>query len=367
MNASGMAALYLAFLACRPGGSLIQLSVVLSLIGEAFYQLLVLPPEMGLYHRLLTIGGGTGIVGLVLTIYLYFQAAPGPARDRCRAYFIAGLCLLFYPMVAGKGIGLLSNSSILVVDSHVYRMEGALGFFPAQAVASFLVKNPKVHFVTLAVYSRLPLFVFLGIYLASRYPKKCYPNVLIAFIMTGVIAFPLYFVLPMVGIDLFVGIPPWPMGELPILDSFEKVQAPLSYPRTCLPSLHTAWILLFYFAVSRISRRWAYFSLFVVVSTLISALGPLVGHYSIDLFVGVPYCVGIVAISTQLTPRNRRYRNLCLGFGFGATLFWVLLFRFAPGITLILPAASWGVLILTCIIAFYLEHKFCQKSLEPSD
>lgn len=363
MNASGLAALYVAFLACRPSRNLVQLSVLLAVIAEFFYQLFVLPAEADLYSRLLTIGGGAGLVGLGCMVGMYFQANNPNAKARTKAFLLAGLCLLLYPFAAGKGIALLSLSTPIVVDSHAYRLEGALGFFPAQEVARFLYHNFAIHFAALAIYSRLPLFIFLGIYLSVRYPRICYNNVLIAFIAAGMLAFPLYFVLPMIGIDLFVGLPPWPLEQLPEFSDFQSVRAPNSYPRTCYPSLHTTWVFMFFFASFRLSRTMAAFSGMVVILTLLAALGPNVGHYSLDLFVGIPFCLGVVALSTPQSETNQSIRKTSMLFGLGSTVFFVCLFRFVPQATMLAPALSWLLVLIPVPVTFYLESQLARRSL----
>ena len=363
MNASALAGLYVALLACRPEKGLIQWSVGLSVLAEIFYQALVIPESSGLYDRLLTVGGGTGLVGLGFMIHLFLSASTPQARSRARAFLLAGLCVLLYPIAAGKGMGLLSQLSPNVWDSHLYALEGAWGVFPAQIVARFLAEHFALHYLALAVYSRLPLFVFIGIYLGARYPERCYPNVLVAFVGAGLMAFPFFLLLPMVGIDVFVGTPPWPLGEMPALTRWGPVQAPAGYPRTCLPSLHTTWVLIFYFAVSRLSVAWKGFALVVVLLTLLSALGPSVGHYSLDLLLAVPYCLGIMAMATPATENNRAVRRASLAFGFGSLLFWVLAFRFFGHGLAALPALSWGTILGGCVVAFGLESLLGRRTL----
>ena len=367
MNASALSALYLAFLACRPSKDLIQFSLLLALIAEVFYQLLVIPSDADTYLRCMAIGGGTGLLGLCLIIYLYATASTPQAKFRARAFLLAALCLTGYPMAAGKGIGLLSEFSPQVMDARVYILEGVFGFFPAQEVARFLALHPNVFFLTSAVYSRLPFFIFLGVYMNMRYPDRCYPNVLVAFVGGGLIAFPLYFLLPMIGIEYFAGIPPWPLQELPNITDFGDVPRPKSFPRTCLPSLHTTWVLVFYFALARMSTIWRAFAALVVVLTLIATVGPTVGHYSLDIFVSVPYAVAVLAMATKETEKNRKVRRISLIFGFGSILTWTLAFRFIPQVLVAAPVLSWGLILLCCPVALWLESRLAKLSLAKMD
>lgn len=367
MNASALTALYVAFLMCRPGKSQIQWSLLLGSLAEALYQVWLLPTEMTLVPRLISMGGGFGLVGLLGIVVLYFRATEPNAKNRCQTCLLTGLCLLFYPLAASKGIGTLSLLSPLVYDSHAYLLEGALGFYPAQEVARFLLENPNFHYFSLAIYSRLPLFIFIGIWWNIRSEGRCYTSVFLSFLLGGALAFPFFFLLPMVGIDLYIGTPPWPLLELPHIAESQLVEAPSSFPRTCLPSLHTTWVMIPFFALRRLSLGHNLFFGAVAILTLISALAPSVGHYALDLFVGVPFSLGVVALAAKKNERNRRARTQCLLFGFGIPLVSVLGLRYFPALLAQYATLSWTLLAVAVIVTFLLESRLAQATLEEPD
>lgn len=366
MNASGLAALYMAFLCTRPSRGQFQLSLGLGLVAEVLYQILVLPAGSVALQRVLTVGGGFGLVGLGMMLVSFFRLPEGAGKERVRAFLLAGLCVLFYPIVAGKGIGLLSQVTWRVYDSHAYGFTSALGFFPAAKVSSFLIAHPYFFYSAHAVYSRLPLFIFIGFWLALRYPEKSYSNILYSFLLGGFLAFPIYFVIPMVGIDLYVGSPPWPSQTMPLHQGFELVAAPMSYPRTCFPSLHTTWVLVFFVTVCRISRLSAVLGASVVVFTLMGSLSHTVGHYLVDILVAVPFSLGTIAVATRPTKHNRTIRTQCLAFGIGSTLVWAFLFRLLPELLYGNARFFWLVMVGFCLVTVWMERRLARASLEVS-
>jgi hypothetical protein len=367
MNASGIAALYVAFLCCRPGRNLLQLSFLLGAIAEVLYQIFVLPVESVALQRVMTIGGGFGLIGLLLMVILFFQRTAGPQRDRVKAYLLAGLCVLFYPVVAGKGIGVLSQLTVEVYDSHVYGFTSVLGFYPAAEVSTFLIEHPYLFYLSHAIYSRLPLFIFLGFWLSLRYPERSYSNILYSFILGGFLAFPIYFVIPMVGIDLYLGSPPWPFGPMPTPQGFELVRAPMSFPRTCFPSLHTTWVLVFFLTVCRISRTAAVLGGGVVVLTLLGSLSHTVGHHFVDILVAVPFSLAAVAFATKRTERNHQVRTQCLVFGIGTVVAWAFLFRWVPTLLSANGGLFWGLMVAFCLATPWLERRLARASLPVLD
>lgn len=363
MNASGLAALYAAFLCCRPGKRALQLSILLGLVTEVLYQLLVLPSDSTFVNRLLTVGGGFGISGLLCLAALFFQQRDPNAKKRVKAYLLAGLCILFYPVVAGKGIGILSLMTPQVYDSSVFRFTSILGVYPAAEISKFLLDHSPLLILTHAVYARLPLFIFIGFLISCLRPEKSYFNILQAFILGGFLAFPIYFLLPMVGIDHYLGSPPWPFGVFPKEDTFHLVNAPLSLPRTCFPSLHAAWIALFYFSTCRVSLKVRLTSVAIVILTILGSLSHSVGHYIVDTFVAIPFSLATIALSTPRTEKNGNSRFISMVFGLGSILGWGVLFAFFPNFAYDFAPFLWVLLALNCLATPYLESRLAKDSL----
>tara|TARA_B100001245_G_C22565952_1_gene282133 strand:+ start:58 stop:450 length:393 start_codon:yes stop_codon:yes gene_type:complete len=115
------------------------------------------------------------------------------------------------------------------------------------------------------------------------------------------------------------------------------------------------------------STIWRAFAALVVVLTLIATVGPTVGHYSLDIFVSVPYAVAVLAMATKETEKNRKVRRISLIFGFGSILTWTLAFRFIPQVLVAAPVLSWGLILLCCPVALWLESRLAKLSLAKMD
>ena len=365
MNASGIAALYIAFLACRPSKDMLHFSFVLILVFEILYQMFVLPVDFDWFGRSSTIGGGAGCVGILGMLGLFFFDSE--TRARTKVWLLAGLCLFFYPMAGGKLIAILSDLTPQVLDSHVYRFEGSLGFFPSQEVARYLLFVPVLNLFAVSLYSRLPLIIFYAVWVTILYPRKSYFDVFAAFLAGGFLAFPLYLVLPMVGIDVVTGTPPWPILDLQSLSEFKWLDAPNNFPRSCIPSMHTAWTVVFYFSIRRISVRAHLIIGAIALFTLISTMNAVVGHYFVDVLVGVPFGLCLIAIGTNVQNENWGIRLQCFAFGLGCTLFWSLTFRFFPEVLLRYNLLGWSLMLLGVILTFVFESRLAQKTLGSVD
>jgi hypothetical protein len=152
-------------------------------------------------------------------------------------------------------------------------------------------------------------------------------------VVAGVLGCCCYQLLPAAGpVHVFHGFP----NGLPAQVSLTAEPLPW-IPRNAIPSLHTAWALLVYWAVAKYSRpvRWA--AAVFVLLTLLATLG-FGEHYLIDLVVAVPFAVAVQAFCA----RHWVQSGVCLA----GTLAWLIYLRFglphaAPSV-----ATTW---ILTAI------------------
>jgi PAP2 superfamily protein len=362
LNASGFAALYVCFLGCRPSRKALYLSFVLSAILELAYQTVILSPETDLRTHILTLGGGVGAAGLMSMVGLYFFESDPVRKRRISIWLMSGLCLALYPLASTKAIATLSMMTPEVLDTHAYRFEGSPGFFPAQVVASTLAGSDLLSLVFLSVYCRLPVFVFAAFWLNAEYPDRSYFEIFLAFFAGALGSFPYYLVLPMVGLTVFVGMPPWPFETLPHLEEFKNVVAPPHLARTCLPSMHTTWILMFFFCVKRMSRLLCYVAAAIVVLTLVSTVSAIVGHYTVDILVSTPFCLAFLALSCKSKSGNGKIRAVCVAYGLGSTAIWSLAFRFAPETLLKYSPWFWTLMIAGCVLTFWLESRLAKAT-----
>jgi hypothetical protein len=118
-------------------------------------------------------------------------------------------------------------------------------------------------------------------------------------VLTTLIGWALFFVLPGVGPDVAFyrasGLPP--PDSVPL----EVMSMPLGneQPRNAMPSLHTVWVLLLVMVAWRMGRPWFVGAVLFAGATLFATLG-LREHYLIDLVVAVPLSVACYAVGSVL-------------------------------------------------------------------
>lgn len=363
MNAAGLAGVFALFLVSRPCRKEAVLVLVAALFLEALY-LQGLPSSLTWSQRLLVAGGGLFVSSVLGLIYRAFGAAYQEDRWRARAMIRLALVIVFYPRFANLifyGLNLLTP---LVYDSHGLLVEGSLGFVPSFEIARWLAVETAADNFANGIYSRLPLFMGIAFYLSIRYQRFTYANIYFGFLLAGLLGYVFYPMLPMVGIDHFLGVPPWPFGPIPEDFAIRPVEAPYNLPRTCYPSLHGGWILMIYFSVYRISRWVNLAFLFLVAWTLVATMAPIIGHYIIDLFPSFPFALGCMAVVTTATPGNGKLRLKCGVFGFVTTAVMALSIRWFPVFLAEHPALFWGGSMIVLALSLWGERLLGNQTIE---
>lgn len=329
MNAAGFAGVFALFIAVRPSTRQLQVVTAVGIVLEFLY-LQNFDPRVDWLMRLSLAGGGLFVASVFGFIYRSIWAPFKEDRWRARAMLRLAAIIVFYPRFADLLYTLLTYATPLVYDSHGLIVEMGIGTAPSFEIARFMVLHDEVGEFALNVYSRLPLFMSLAFCLTLWNPLKTYNNIYFGFLWAGLFGYFFYPLLPMVGIDLFLGDKYWPFGPLPAEVPLKLVPAPDNYPRSCFPSLHGTWILMIYFSVYRISRRANLGFLFLVVWTMLGTLSAPIGHYLLDLVVAFPFALANMAISTIPTDKNRQIRLQCVVFGLVSTVALALAIRWFP-------------------------------------
>jgi len=363
MNASGFSSIFVLYLMARPERRAFWGVFSLAVVLELGYLIFFLPSDMAWSLRLISSGGGFAIAGLFGLFLQMFWNSPPPARQRAAYLLRLSVMLAIYPFTSAATLGALSQATPYIYDSYAFLIDGSLGFQPAFEVAKFLAEHPTLDLVLSAFYTRLPLWVAVGFFLNLVYEDRCYFNLLLAYIVAGIIVMGFYYVLPMVGIDDYLGSKYWPLGPLPQDVEAKLILAPPELPRSCMPSMHVCWILLTFFCVRRISRTYSLCFGFLVAVTLVSAMAGSVGHYFIDFFPSVPYALACQALTTYASKENKTWRVVGVAYGLGANLIMVSAIRFFGPWLAQNPWLVWPSLALMVAVALYLESKLAASSL----
>ena len=364
MNAGGFAALFFMFLLARPNSGIIQLSLLVGGIVETVYLFNYLPYTMPLRAKLLAGGAGFGVVGFVFLLGLAYFAESKVERQRARVFLGLSVLLLLYPFFASALFGSISLLRPMVYDQAGYLVEGCLGFVPSFEIAHYLHQHPNLDWGLQSVYNRLSAILVIGLGLSIVYEKRCYTNMFYSFAVSAFLANFFYLLLPMVGIDDFLGPAFWPNNApAPSLNPV-LYEAHRGLPRTCYPSLHGTWILIPFFVLFRASRVLALIFGLLAGLTIVAAMGPLVGHYLIDMIAAFPFVVGCLAISASSKAENRSQRLSCIIFGLSATTALALAIRWFPVVLAAHPWLTWGGMLSLVVVSCWLEARLAKASLD---
>ena len=364
MNAAGFAACAVLFFLTRPTKDQRESYLVLAIVSEAFY-LANLPYELDMLSRLLALGGGLGLAALLSLIYLSLFSPIPEQKARSRIYLRLALTLACYPLVTGGLLSVLSYLTPMAFDPYIYNVEGSLGFLPSFELAKFQDQHPIFTSFLLSLYSRLPLWIVLAFAVCQLYPQRSYTNIFSAFIFSGMAVFPLYYALPLIGIDDLLKSPIWPSGTPPETLLPGLIDADPSLPRTCIPSMHASWILIPYLGVRRISWQASIGYLFLAVSTILAALGPTIGHYLLDMIPAFPFTVAWLAFAAPAsTPEVRRKKWVVFTVGNFLTLAYILGLRWGSTVLAAHGILFWLILCPALILtSLGLEHWLAREAL----
>lgn len=362
MNASGLAGTGFLFWCARPTRRAFAAILAAGLFLEAFY-LLGMPANVPWHYRFLVAGPGLAAGGILGLTYLSIFGASKSAKRRARSMFRLAGVYLMYPMLGAPCFAILSKFTPMVYDAYGYAVEGCLGFWPCNQVAMFLNHHSELERLMVGVYTRLPVFVMIAFTLNLMYKERCYVNVFFTFILSGLVAWIFYPLLPMVGPDQYLGVPPYPSLDIPLEVPQKLVEAPANLPRTCFPSMHGTWILLPFFAVRRIHPAWNWFFGVVAFLTMLAALHVKVGHYVLDLVVSFPFAVAFMAVLARPTKQNKRIRRYIAGGCFGYVVLVALGIRYFSAILVAVPYLTWGVFLLGIVVSLWAESELAKLSL----
>lgn len=360
-NAAAFLAVSILYLWSRPNQLNLQLTALLCLLAEAAY-LYNLPETLNWYQKLLSVGGGIGLATLIGLAIQAISDPSEPARQRARISLRVGIIVVLFPLFMGALLGLLSNFTPLVYDGFGFVVEGSAGFYPSVEVARFLATHKWAFSLMVAIYTRLPIFVLFALILSLHRPADCHFNLFSAFVLSGLIVFPFYYLLPMVGIDYFLGSKYFPLGEIPVYTTPEPVPSDPRLPRSCTPSIHATSILMAYWAVRSFSPALKKLYAFLVITTLIAALGPNVGHYAIDFVGAFPYTLGCIAFCCKDSPQ----RSLTYCYAIGIAAFFTtaavnLTIRWYATSLAAYPLITWSMYALIIGACFYLESELSRR------
>lgn len=261
--------------------------------------------------RLQTFGYVSGLITLVFIGWRAWRAE-GDEALWARAMLLLSLIMFFFPNVSWMLHTIVINHTPTLVDAYAYTVDGAFGVQPAAQAALLVKSSTFMWYLTFYVYNELPLFMIIAVLLSLRWPRACYGQLMLHMTLIGLVGFICYKMVPMKGIDLFVG-EPWPAGPLPHVSPPAPYDDASGATRNCYPSLHLGWMLAIFFGTRRVARWVTAFFGFCVAVMVVATLN--VGHYAVDLVASVPYVVAFFGLINVAREGNRTSRVAAVAVG----------------------------------------------------
>lgn len=248
--------------------------------------------------------------GLGLTFAGRGDSQLGPTSRRFARQFASVPLFIFN---SHFGLMLSTLLSPVVYDGIVYRMDltffGSLWTIPA----SDLLAVDSWTFAAISfVYQTLPLYLVVAVgllYLGGERDRLQFRRTLLSFVLIGFFGWICYLLFPVVG-PLYA-LPfahaeyrRWPAARIDAKLAEILVRGATVHPhftaRNCMPSLHTAWALLF--AVAGWGKRWFWLlapaSAITVASTILTRV-----HYTTDVIFSLPFTALVWVCADRLVRR----------------------------------------------------------------
>lgn len=307
---------------------------------------------------------GSGASAAVFPAYLWrIYRTSGPHRRQVLAVFITAYLNPLYLMLAAWGNAVISRGNPWVFDLYGYAIDNLWGGSIAFHVAHFVQEHALLRWLVWLTYFNLPVALIVVQVLCLRHPSKTFSNAQGAFILMGALGGLLYSVYPMVDHAVLFGqrFPQLPAPEPPPV---RMIEAPLEHPRSCMPSLHTAWALGVLFSCAGLGRRAAVLGTLFVIVTLLGTLR--VGHYVIDLVVGFPFALFVHTLTVRPRPGNAGPRALALSVGALLVMVSLVTLRYASPWLIAHPWVTLPAQVVIVVVSLVLERRVRLASM-PSE
>jgi hypothetical protein len=320
------------------------LVIVSMLIAEVDAAAVGLPPPHGNFS-----GFGLLLEFLVFAVPFAVTSKPRTARDWL--YVVTAALILplgneIMPWATTQTIEALPH----VYDSQVASLDAALGVQPSFMIGEIFVRHPIVTSICEYCYAAVVFPAALVAAMEARIGRRMGLGALPTFLVIAGVGFPIYHLLPVVG----------PAPHFGSAFPFPTASAHLPAPRNCMPSLHTAWVLMAFLTTRDMPWQIRAVTAFAAAGTMITTLGAG-EHYLTDLVVACPFVLLIRALcATELPIAARERWGSCL-IGLALIIAWGLAVRgiVAPASTLgLVPSA----MLATVIISLCLERNLTRAA-----
>ena len=242
----------------------------------------------------------------------------------------------------------------LTYDHFLYAFDGSLGFQPSFWAGRLVTATPLIGEFTRALYTALPIFLVIAYLIVERRGSAAARRLFVLLLLVGVCGAACYLVFPAVG-AYWLFSKSFPLNP-PALSTVSLAPALVkaAVARNCMPSLHTAWALVAFWAAGKCGWLWRWT---LRALLLIMLLQTLAYHYLADMIVAVPFTLALYAITQGGIPWSAIERRAAAGFGIATVGLWLVALRWGTGLFLSSPMIPWCAALVTVVGGAWMWRK----------
>ncbi len=332
----------------RRWGDAALVAVATLLLGFVDFRVLHYPPRLMAWFS---------FVGVSSLLVLGAACAVTKDKDRRKLLsyaWVPPVLFIVSEWFASDMLDWVATAHPKALDVYLLSFEASLHVQLSFLVGRIFASWRWLHNAGLIVYVSLavPITVVYAGRLVRFGTRRAFPAML-AFLIAGPIGILFYNIFPACGPRHLVP-QLFPFHPIPISQMRRLLLEPvkIAAPRNAIPSLHMAWTLLAWW-YSRGLGWWERSIAFLFLALTVVATMGTGEHYFIDLVVAFPFALMIQAICAYELPWTDSRRLQAAGIGFGATLLWFVLLRFANRLFWTSPVVPWafiaGTIALVCV------------------
>ncbi len=238
-------------------------------------------------------------------------------------------------------------------DHLLYAFDGSLGFQPSFWAGRMVGLTPWFTLATGALYDALPIFLAIAYLVEERRGARQARDVFILILLVGLCGAGCFFLFPAVGAYWVFAksfpLHPPAVSSLAIVPTFITT----AVPRNCMPSLHTSWALVVFWAAGKCGLPWR---LLIRSLLILMLLQTLAYHYLADMIVAAPFTLTLFALTRTTVPWSSPQRRAAVAFGLSCVTIWLVALRWGTFLFQSSPIVPWTAALLTVSSSFWLWH-----------
>jgi hypothetical protein len=250
----------------------------------------------------------------------------------------------------------------ITYDRFLYAFDGSLGFQPSFWAGRMVTATPWISELTRALYEALPLFLVVAYLLEERRSAAEGRGLFFLIVLVGVCGAACFFLFPAVGAYwIFSKSFPFHPPAVSAL-ALAPTMIGAAVPRNCMPSLHTAWALVVFWAAGKCSFLWR---MVLRGLLMIMLLQTLAYHYFADMVVAVPFTLSLYALTAAVPWSARR----CWAFGFSivSVAIWLVTLRWGTSLFQVSPIVPWSGALFTITSCWWLWRRLDRAAENQMD